>query len=101
MKTPMSLPVIAIAVLAATPVWAQSAADHAHHPAGDAPAAEAPRMTEGSPPATENDPMDHLTFAHAGLGVYFSRKRQRPDVFARDSERMVEQPRYRDGRSFS
>lgn len=59
MKTRKSLAVLALAALAATPVWAQSAADHAHHPAGGALAAEAPKMPDGSPPATGNAPMDH------------------------------------------
>lgn len=59
MKTRMSLPVLALAALAVTSVWAQSDAGHAQHPGRGSSAQDGPTMTRGSAPATDSHGMDH------------------------------------------
>ena len=63
---------MAIAALSVTPVWAQTGAGHAEHHGGAAPAADAPRKTEGSTPATEHGGMHHeampgMSGSHPGM----------------------------------
>lgn len=59
MKARMGLSVMTIAAFGATPVWAQTAAEHAQHPGGGAPAADMPGMAEGSTPEMGGSGMDH------------------------------------------
>ena len=58
---------MAIAALSVTPVWAQTGAGHAEHHGGAAPAADAPRKTEGSTPAMDHEAMPGMSGSHPGM----------------------------------